>query len=84
MKTTTQDNKTKSSRLEAVEIPAKTAKKQKDTKGKKVKFSGKMESSPSGDREAIAKRAYVIWQANGRPEDQDDAIWYQAELELLG
>jgi hypothetical protein len=37
---------------------------------------------PAATPEAIAKRAYEIWIANGRPTDQDDHNWQQAEREL--
>jgi hypothetical protein len=30
----------------------------------------------------IAKRAYEIWLAAGRPHGQDTAIWLRAEAEL--
>jgi hypothetical protein len=33
--------------------------------------------------EAIAAKAYEIWQRDGRPENQSDAIWLAAEQELL-
>ena len=32
--------------------------------------------------EEIAVRAYEIWERDGRPTDQDEAIWLAAELEL--
>jgi hypothetical protein len=34
-------------------------------------------------REQIAKRAYEIWIAKGRPIGQDTQNWQQAERELL-
>lgn len=35
-------------------------------------------------RRAIAKRAYEIYEAAGRPDGQDVAHWLQAEAEILG
>jgi hypothetical protein len=35
-------------------------------------------------REAIARRAYEIYEAEGRPEGRDEAHWRRAEAELLG
>ena len=32
--------------------------------------------------EAIATRAYALWEQQGKPEDQADALWIQAEREL--
>ncbi len=31
----------------------------------------------------IATRAYELWVTYGKPENRDDAIWLEAELELL-
>ena len=33
--------------------------------------------------EAIARRAEQIWEEQGRPENCDQAIWLEAEAELL-
>jgi len=30
----------------------------------------------------IAKRAYYIWEKEGRPQGRDKTHWYQAEREL--
>ena len=32
--------------------------------------------------EAIATRAYELWQEQGKPENQADELWLQAEREL--
>lgn len=32
--------------------------------------------------EAIATRAYELWVSHGKPEDQSDAFWLEAEHEL--
>ncbi len=45
----------------------------------------KAAASPAGSavpHEKIAERAYQIWQANGRPDGQDQEHWFQAEREL--
>lgn len=33
--------------------------------------------------EAIAARAYDLWVRSGKPENQSDTIWLEAEQELL-
>ncbi len=33
--------------------------------------------------EAIATRAYELWVRDGKPENQADAIWLEAEQELM-
>jgi len=33
--------------------------------------------------EAIAARAYQLWEQRGQPEDQADALWLEAEQELV-
>jgi len=33
--------------------------------------------------ESIARRAYELWEAEGRPDDCADAHWLQAESELM-
>jgi hypothetical protein len=40
--------------------------------------------SDSPTHEQIAKRAYEIWVARGRPHGKDAENWRQAERELLG
>jgi hypothetical protein len=40
-------------------------------------------NSRSAIHEAIAIRAYELWASSGKPEDQDDAIWLEAERELI-
>lgn len=32
--------------------------------------------------EQIAERAYVLWEAQGRPEGRDQEFWFAAETEL--
>jgi hypothetical protein len=34
--------------------------------------------------EAIAARAYELWVRYGKPEHQADALWLEAERELIG
>jgi hypothetical protein len=33
--------------------------------------------------EAIAARAYELWEKQGRPENQSEVLWLQAERELI-
>ena len=33
--------------------------------------------------EAIAARAYALWEKQGKPADQADTLWLQAERELM-
>jgi hypothetical protein len=33
--------------------------------------------------ESIAARAYELWEQSGKPENQSDALWLQAEQELV-
>jgi hypothetical protein len=33
--------------------------------------------------EAIAARAYSLWERQGKPDNQADALWLQAERELV-
>jgi hypothetical protein len=33
--------------------------------------------------ESIAVRAYELWEQSGKPENQSDALWLQAEQELV-
>ena len=40
-------------------------------------------TSKSLNHEAIATRAYEIWVECGKPENLDDAIWLEAERELM-
>jgi len=37
---------------------------------------------PAMTHDQIAKRAYELWLASGRPIGRDQAIWLQAECEL--
>ena len=32
--------------------------------------------------EEIQKRAYALWEADGRPEGQDQAYWFKAASEI--
>lgn len=41
-----------------------------------------MNNSHSPTHEAISQRAEEIWQARGKPTDQDTAIWLTAEQQL--
>jgi hypothetical protein len=41
-------------------------------------------SSASPTHEQVAKRAYEIWVAKGRPQGKDVENWRQAERELMG
>jgi hypothetical protein len=34
------------------------------------------------DYQAIAERAYQLWESRGRPEGEHDQIWIEAEREL--
>lgn len=34
------------------------------------------------DRAEIARRAYSLWEQQGRPQDQDLGLWLQAEAQL--
>lgn len=40
-------------------------------------------NSRSVIHESIATRAYEIWERDGKPEDRADAIWLEAEQELV-
>ncbi len=33
---------------------------------------------------AIRRRAYAIWEEEGRPEGRDHEFWLRAEMEILG
>ena len=33
---------------------------------------------------AVRERAYALWEAAGRPPDEDQAFWFQAERDLRG
>jgi hypothetical protein len=39
-------------------------------------------NSRSEIHEAIAARAYELWLERGKPENQADELWFQAEREL--
>lgn len=41
-------------------------------------------NSPAVDADAISRRAYEIWEREGRPEGNDLRHWLQAEQELRG
>ncbi len=43
-----------------------------------------MSSSGRNESEAIARRAYEIWEAEGRPHGRDREHWKSAALELTG
>ena len=36
------------------------------------------------DHEALAERAYELWQARGCPDGSAECDWFEAERELLG
>jgi hypothetical protein len=36
------------------------------------------------DQDAIRRRAYALWEADGRPHGRDDEYWHRAERELHG
>jgi hypothetical protein len=40
--------------------------------------------SASPTHQQIAKRAFELWVAKGRPHGKDEENWRQAERELLG
>lgn len=40
-------------------------------------------NSRSQIHEAIAARAYQLWEKQGKPENQADALWLEAERELV-
>ena len=40
-------------------------------------------NSPAQIHEAIAARAHALWEKQGRPEGQAEALWLQAERELI-
>ena len=44
--------------------------------------NGHVHTTKSQIHEAIATRAYELWVSHGKPEDQTDALWLEAELEL--
>jgi hypothetical protein len=35
------------------------------------------------DHAAIAEQAYHLWEEHGHPENRDEAIWLEAESQLL-
>lgn len=41
------------------------------------------QTSGEAVHEAIAARAYALWLRAGQPEDQAEAIWLEAERELI-
>jgi Protein of unknown function (DUF2934) len=41
-----------------------------------------MECLMPADPQAIAERAYQLWEAKGRPEGEHEQIWIEAEKEL--
>ena len=40
-------------------------------------------NSPTQIHEAIATRAYALWETKGKPDHEADALWLQAEHELV-
>ena len=40
-------------------------------------------NSPTQIHEAIALRAYLLWEKAGKPENQNEKFWLQAERELV-
>jgi hypothetical protein len=44
---------------------------------------GAQEKQPVVSHEDIARRAQAIWEKKGRPADQDEANWHEAEAQLL-
>jgi hypothetical protein len=42
------------------------------------------EGRDPGVVEAIRRRAYELWEAEGRPQGHERDHWLQAELEILG
>lgn len=44
-------------------------------------MSSRSQSYPTP--EAIATRAYSLWESNGKPEGTAEADWLQAEAELI-
>src|SRR5262245_16095472 len=36
------------------------------------------------DEDAIRRRAYALWEADGRPDGRNDEYWHRAESELRG
>lgn len=42
------------------------------------------EEAGRGLEEAIRRRAYEIWEEEGRPEERAEDHWLRAEAELLG
>lgn len=40
-------------------------------------------NSPAHIHEAISVRAYALWEKQGKPEGQAEALWLQAERELI-
>ena len=47
-------------------------------------LSAVSEDTDTGIVEAIRRRAYELWEAEGRPEGRERDHWLQAELEILG
>ena len=40
-------------------------------------------NSRSVIHETIAARAYALWELNGKPDNQSDALWLEAERSLM-
>ena len=40
-------------------------------------------NSPAQIHDAISARAYELWEKQGQPENQSDALWLQAERDLV-
>ena len=41
------------------------------------------DNSPAAIHEAIALRAYLLWEKKGKPESQAGALWVEAERQLV-
>ncbi|MEO6876225.1 MAG: DUF2934 domain-containing protein [Opitutaceae bacterium] len=40
-------------------------------------------NSPEQIHESIATRAYHLWEKHGKPEGQSEALWIEAERQLV-
>ena len=56
------------------------------TKATEIKSPSRKPAAPGWSREElyerIQRRAYELWEREGRPEGRDHAHWHQAELEI--
>ncbi len=41
------------------------------------------DNSTTAIHEAIAQRAYLLWEKRGKPESQAEALWIEAEHQLV-